>query len=268
MLNTAPVVHSTVCLQPTPKQTGSGVQDLFHAPVPRVSGSRVFFSVFPDGGTLAFSMVSHGRTMTDRLGLARVKSVLALTLGRTAQACAEPCAAPSQGSSSGVEFLHGHYGRPELWIGDRRTISISFAHISGETWAAVCEPSLCCGIDVAIAREFEEGYPFERAFRDTEFFAVLGRTGTQRSDAAALLWSAKEAFVKALGCGFHLVDPLHVKLDVVHLTGSAGEFSAVLDGAAARKLPLEYVPSVSVHAQRFGERWVSGALLGREYCFQ
>jgi phosphopantetheinyl transferase len=64
------------------------------------------------------------------------------------------------------------------------------------------------GIDAARPEEFQGSYPFARAFRPGEFSLALGICRSGQEHAAALLWSLKEAAVKALGCGFHTLDPL------------------------------------------------------------
>ena len=55
--------------------------------------------------------------------------------------------------------------------------------------------------------EFEAGYPMARAFRPAELDWARPLSGGNTSGAAALLWSLKEAAVKALGVGFHFHRP-------------------------------------------------------------
>jgi phosphopantetheinyl transferase len=75
---------------------------------------------------------------------------------------------------------------------------------------------MCChrgvGIDVACPEEFADGYPLSRAFREEEldWAGAFCRNDTARG--AALIWSAKEAAVKATGAGFNLLDPLEVRV--------------------------------------------------------
>jgi phosphopantetheinyl transferase len=66
-------------------------------------------------------------------------------------------------------------------------------------------------VDVALPSEFDEAYPWARAFRPAEFEWARPLCGGDAADAAALLWALKEAAVKALGVGFHLLDPLAVE---------------------------------------------------------
>jgi len=51
----------------------------------------------------------------------------------------------------------------------------------------------------------KENTPFSRVFHAQELQHALRLAGGDLEKASALLWSIKEAVVKALGCGFHLV---------------------------------------------------------------
>jgi phosphopantetheinyl transferase (holo-ACP synthase) len=66
------------------------------------------------------------------------------------------------------------------------------------------------GIDACEAAEFAAPYPLERAFRASELAWASEVCRGDSAEAAALLWAAKEACVKALGWGFHLCHPLDV----------------------------------------------------------
>jgi phosphopantetheinyl transferase len=67
------------------------------------------------------------------------------------------------------------------------------------------------GIDVALPEEFPRGYPLGRAFGTAEFAKALKLCAGNCALTAALLWSLKEAAVKAVGLGFHCFDPLEVE---------------------------------------------------------
>jgi phosphopantetheinyl transferase (holo-ACP synthase) len=112
-------------------------------------------------------------------------------------------------------------GKPHLLLGDKRGPAISFSEGGGKVWAALSADESDIGIDVAAAGEFQGKYPLHRVFRDQELRHALELTGGDLEMASALLWSIKEAFVKALGCGFHLVGPQQVH--VCPSTGGAGE---------------------------------------------
>jgi len=101
-------------------------------------------------------------------------------------------------------------GQPRLMLGGQPGPAVSFSQAAGCLWAALT-PAGQVGLDVALPSEFEEDYPWARAFRSAEFDwarpLCLGETAL----AAALLWALKEAAVKALGIGFHFLDPLEVE---------------------------------------------------------
>ena len=105
----------------------------------------------------------------------------------------------------------GTLGKPCLFLDHRKGPSVSFSHGKGRLWGAMSSKGRV-GIDVAYPEEFAEGYPFARAFRpeELEFAGALCRNDTARG--AALIWSAKEAAVKATGAGFNRFDPLDVRV--------------------------------------------------------
>ena len=55
-------------------------------------------------------------------------------------------------------------------------------------------------------------YPFARAFRAEELKYARALCSNDTVRGAALVWSAKEASVKAVGAGFNLLDPLEVRV--------------------------------------------------------
>jgi phosphopantetheinyl transferase len=111
-----------------------------------------------------------------------------------------------------VEVISGPLGKPHLLVGGRDSLPVSFAHGHGRIWAALGLGGLSVGIDVAEDTEFPCQYPFGRAFHEEELAYVRDLINGTTSQAAAFIWSAKEAAVKALGCGFHLVDPLDLRV--------------------------------------------------------
>jgi len=96
-------------------------------------------------------------------------------------------------------------GRPFIRLGPAREISVSFSTTSRGTCAALA-PWGRIGIDAACPAEFGGAYPCSRVFRHREW-AMARRACGRRDRAAAMLWSAKEACVKAAGTGFHTLDP-------------------------------------------------------------
>jgi hypothetical protein len=101
-------------------------------------------------------------------------------------------------------------GQPRLMLKGRPGPSISFSQAAGCLWAALT-PAGQVGVDAALPSEFEKSYPWARAFRPAEFAWARPLVGGDTAGAAALLWALKEAAVKALGVGFHFLDPLVVE---------------------------------------------------------
>jgi phosphopantetheinyl transferase len=108
-----------------------------------------------------------------------------------------------------------YLGKPRLFLGDREGPSLSFSYEEKRLWAAMGQDGPV-GIDVAYPEEFPENYPFPRAFNADELECAEGLCRGNRARGAALLWSVKEAAVKAIGTGFHFLDPLDVEVEISH----------------------------------------------------
>jgi phosphopantetheinyl transferase (holo-ACP synthase) len=104
-------------------------------------------------------------------------------------------------------------GQPRLLLGDEPGPSLSFSRGNGRLWAAMSSKGHV-GIDVAYPREFAGDYPFARAFRPEELDYARIFDRSNLAQGAALIWSAKEASVKAIGVGFNRLDPLEVRVKV------------------------------------------------------
>ena len=102
-------------------------------------------------------------------------------------------------------------GQPRLFLGGQPGPAVSFSQAAGRVWAAMTSTGQV-GVDAAMPAEFEAGYPMARAFRPAELDWARPISGGDTPDAAALLWALKEAAVKALGVGFHFLDPLAVEV--------------------------------------------------------
>lgn len=124
------------------------------------------------------------------------------------------------GFSDEVRLTADSMGRPILLLGKRRGPAVSFSHLGLKTWAALAVGECAVGIDAACGSEFTGRYPFRRAFHDAELDAVSKEGAVEVADAAAAVWSVKEAAVKALGCGFWKVDPLDVHVGRWTRTGN------------------------------------------------
>ena len=160
-----------------------------------------------------------------------------------------------------IRLVHDPLGRPHLLVGEHRGPAISFSTAGEEVWAALCGDESDIGIDVAGSAEFHEGYPVHRVFHVQELHQALELAGGDLAKAAALLWSVKEAVVKALGCAFHLVNPrdIHVFPSQVEEGGHA--FSVRLSGKALEWFPLADRRPITVRSLPQAGAWLSIAAL-------
>ena len=138
-----------------------------------------------------------------------------------------------------IQVVSGLLGRPHLLLGKFRGPAISFSEGGGKVWAALCGDESDIGIDVAGTDEFQGEYPFHRVFHPEELHHALKLADEDSEEASALLWSVKEAVVKALGCGFHLVDPRHIHVyPSVGRIGGGYSFPVGLSGKALERFPM------------------------------
>ena len=127
-------------------------------------------------------------------------------------------------------------------------------------WAALAGDESAVGIDVAGADEFHCAYPFHRVFHPEELRHALRSTNGNWEMASALLWSVKEAVVKALGCAFHLVEPRHL---TVSPSGDGNTFIVRVSGKAQNRFPLAAQEPLWVRSFSQEKTWLSLALLNR-----
>ena len=167
-----------------------------------------------------------------------------------------------------IQVVRGLLGRPHLLLGEYRGPAISFSNDGGNVWAALCGDESDIGIDVARCDEFHGEYPFHRVFRPQEFQHALRLADGDLEKASALLWSIKEAVVKALGCAFHLVDPRQIT--VYPPTGGVGvnggyTFPVGLSGESLVRLPIATGWSLWVRSLPKRKMWLSIALLNGQH---
>ena len=166
-----------------------------------------------------------------------------------------------------VQVVRSLLGRPHLLLGEYRGPAISFSEGGGNVWAALCGDESDIGIDAAGADEFQREYPFHRVFHTQELQHAVRLAGGDLEMAAALLWSVKEAVVKALGCAFHLVDPRQIT--VYPPAGGAVEanggytFPVSLSGKALVRYPIAAGRILWVRSIPQRKMWLSIALLNR-----
>ena len=166
-----------------------------------------------------------------------------------------------------IQVVRGPLGRPHLLLGEYRGPAISFSEGGGKVWAALCGDESDIGIDVAGTDEFQREYPFHRVFHPQELHHALRLTGGDLEKASALLWSIKEAVVKALGCAFHLVDPRQITVypSAGGTVGGDGgyTFPVGLSGKALVRFPIAAGRSLWVRSLPQRKMWLSIAHLNR-----
>lgn len=138
-------------------------------------------------------------------------------LGQLAGAAFPAAREGTPGARPPFPLCRSPLGRPFIRLGPAREISVSFSTTSRGTRAALA-PWGRIGIDAACPAEFDGAYPFSRVFRNREW--AMARLACGRRDrAATMLWSAKEACVKAAGTGFHTLDPRRVECVAIRPCG-------------------------------------------------
>ena len=162
-----------------------------------------------------------------------------------------------------IQVVCGLLGRPHLLLGAYRGPAISFSHCGGKLWAALCADESGIGIDVAGADEFQGAYPFHRVFHAEELQHTLRLADGDVEKASALLWSIKEAVVKALGCAFHLVDPRQITVYPSAGGDDRYTFPVGFSGKALARFPLAAGRSLWVRSLPQRETCLSIALLSR-----
>jgi phosphopantetheinyl transferase (holo-ACP synthase) len=162
-----------------------------------------------------------------------------------------------------IQVVRDPLGKPHLLLGAHRGPAISFSEGGGKVWAALCGDESDMGIDVAEAAEFQGEYPFHRVFNGQELQHALNLAGGDLEKASALLWSVKEAVVKALGCAFHFVDPLQIHV-YPSIGGDDGyTFPVRLSGKALARFPTGAGLSLWVRSFPQVKMWLSIAVLNR-----
>jgi phosphopantetheinyl transferase len=160
-----------------------------------------------------------------------------------------------------IQIVHDTLGRPHLLLGEHRGPAISFSAASEEVWAALCGDESDIGIDVAESAEFQDGYPMQRVFHAPEIHQALELAGGDSAEAAALLWSIKEAVAKALGCAFHLVDPRDILVYPSAVEPGGPAFSVRLSGKAGMRFPMADQTPITVQSLAQAGAWLSIATL-------
>jgi phosphopantetheinyl transferase len=178
------------------------------------------------------------------------------------------CSSNSARNMDPIRVARDQLGKPHLLRGEFRGPAISFSGGGGNVWAALSGDESDLGIDVALAEEFQGNYPVHRVFHPEELHHALRVAGGDLAQASALLWSVKEAVVKALGCAFHLVEPRHVTVYPseagVPVDDGWHSFPVGLSGKALVRYPLAVSRSLRVRSRPQSKQWFSIAVLNRE----
>ena len=224
-------------------------------------GGPVFYASLPSGSSAAEILKECGTNAAgDKL---RIVSTLLDHLAASESPLWKRCQ-PSNRAAFPIQVVRGLLGRPHLLLGKYPGPAISFSEGGGHLWAALCGDESDIGIDVAGTDEFPRGYPFYRVFHPQELQYALRLAGGNLEKASALLWSIKEAVVKALGCAFHLVDPRQI---TVHpsVGGDGGyTFPVGLSGKALVRFPMAAGRSLWARSLPQGKMWLSIARLNRK----
>jgi phosphopantetheinyl transferase (holo-ACP synthase) len=165
-----------------------------------------------------------------------------------------------------LQITHDALGCPGLVRGEHAGPSVSFSRAGEEVWAALAGDGSDVGIDVAGNAEFRGDYPVRRVFHAQEIEQVLNVAGGDVDSALALLWSIKEAVAKALGCAFHLAEPLDIHVQPSAAEGDWQAFSASLSGKASVRFPLAGGQTVSVCSEPQADAWLSIAAVLASPC--
>jgi len=161
-----------------------------------------------------------------------------------------------------IQVVHDPLGRPRLLLGKYEGPAVSFSESGGRTWAALCPDTSDIGIDAAGTDEFQQEYPFHRVFHVQELQHALRLTSRDLKKASALLWSIKEASVKALGCAFHLADPLQICVHPSAAENGGWHISTIrLSGKALARLANRGILVRSLFQEK---AWLSIAMLDRQ----
>ena len=163
-----------------------------------------------------------------------------------------------------IQVVHDPLGRPHLRLGENWGPAISFSEGGGKIWAALCGDKSDIGIDVAETDDFQGEYPGHRVFHGPELQQALRLAGGDLARASALLWSIKEAVVKALGCAFHLVSPQQINVYPAAGRDGGHTFGVRLSGKAPERFPLNPGRSIWVRSLPQAKMWLSIALLNRQ----
>jgi hypothetical protein len=157
-----------------------------------------------------------------------------------------------------IRLEYDELGKPRLKIGASMGMAVSFSRVSDMLWAALSVPGNHLGMDVASAQEFEGNYPFRRAFHPEDLCSsMLDVHGIQES--AAMLWSVKEAAVKALGIGFGLLGPLDIRIESLEDRATHYVPRIFIAYGSLRRIGMRSSPCINIISFNHAGTWASVA---------
>jgi phosphopantetheinyl transferase len=169
-------------------------------------------SGWPDSADIFLAPLSRLGRAVVYAGVATEKESREGVVARLLAALAETAPEWSGALGWGLLTLEaGPLGQPRLRLGGRPGPGLSFSGAGGRLWVAVAAAGQV-GVDAAREADFAPPYPYARAFGPREWDWAWRHCRGRAESAAALLWAAKEAAVKALGVGFHTLDPLDLEV--------------------------------------------------------
>jgi 4'-phosphopantetheinyl transferase len=105
---------------------------------------------------------------------------------------------------AGIEIRPAASGAPQAFLaGKPAALTISISHSAGTAACAVALSGAALGCDLEKIEERSEGFLADY-FTAEEQALVAGAPASERSSLVAMLWSAKESALKALGEGLRL----------------------------------------------------------------
>jgi phosphopantetheinyl transferase len=165
---------------------------------------------------------------------------------------------PLAGGLQDLTLGSDRLGKPHLLAGAAPGPAVSFSWSAGAWWAALGTDRSWLGLDAATPGEFAGAYPLQRVFRPAEWQAATAQTGGNREEAAALLWSVKEAVAKAQGCGDHFFGPRQIRVEFAGLGAHGPCWRGHLEADTPERFSPGSFPAASVRRQRV---WLTVAWL-------